>query len=136
MPMKYDPDTGKVSYEIPPAIELEEGVTPQPDVITSKSAFFKGDGPKTVTIPKDEVISVADDLKRKAHIPIERDFDSPEIKAALDAARPGHLDYRVATDAEIAEVEQLANSRSVFHWPILIAIINRLREAERKLASR
>ena len=41
MPMKYDPDTGIPRYVPDIGEELEEGVTPAPTVITSKSAVFK-----------------------------------------------------------------------------------------------
>lgn len=115
MPIRYNPDTGVPEYHRPPiALELSEGETPEPVEIVDKRKFFAGDGP-----PK----------KKPEHIPIAKEFD-----AAIERASPGDADRRYASDEEVAMLEQVA--RKVLHWPLLLGVINRLREAERKLATR
>lgn len=37
-----------------------------------------------------------------------------------------------ATDEEVAEIDALAKSRSVLHWPALIRTINRMKAAEER----
>ncbi|RWN78049.1 MAG: hypothetical protein EOS02_09825 [Mesorhizobium sp.] len=41
----------------------------------------------------------------------------------------------LATDAEVENIENLAKGRLVAHWPALIRIINRLRNAEQLAAA-
>jgi len=42
------------------------------------------------------------------------------------------LDANVATDAEVEEIERQAAARSIGQWPLLMRLINRLRQAERR----
>lgn len=158
MPMKYDENTG-IPYFVPDtAIELDEGKTPKPDVITSKTAQFAGDkAPALKRRLADEAIKFAEGVANQ--IPIEpgapsvttgmftsgplpgldpaispdpdpRLFDPDEIARK---ATPAALSAKVATDAEITELERLANEHSVMHWPTLLRLINRLRMTEELL---
>jgi hypothetical protein len=158
MPMKYNPDTG-VPYYLPDlGEELEEGVTPKPTVITSKSDVFKGDKPLTKeeyeflrdkgrVEPKkerspfgkfyDEVIEPKKPLTKEQYEALMGDQPRPDIEKAdemlADAvakATQAKLDKDMATDEEVDEIERLASSHTILHWPTLLRLINRLRRAE------
>ena len=150
MPMKYDPDTGIPRYVPDIGEELEEGVTPEPKVITTKSDVFKGDKPLTkeqyeklrdgptvanaehytVGVPPDMTPEQYDKLRAETGLP------SSEADAMLDkiiaSAKPAKLDKDVATDEEVDNLEKLARAGTVMHWPELLRLINRLRQAEAK----
>jgi hypothetical protein len=136
MPLKYDPDTGIPSYVNDDATEyeIEEGVTPKAEPFT-KAGFFAGD-PKP-KLKKPPVI--LDERPIHKGITIEAYAIPPEdMNKALDEAidritEPSKLDAHVATDAEVDEIERLAKSHGVMHWPTLLRLINRLRLAEGRL---
>lgn len=127
MPMKYNPDTG-IPYYVPDlGEEIEEGVTPKPIVIDSKSDVFKGDKPLT----QEQYNKLRD-----GGIPVSSDMGSDDadrlLAEAVEKAKPAKLDARMATDEEVAHLERLCNEHSVLHWPMLLRLINRLRKAEGK----
>jgi hypothetical protein len=162
MPLKYDPDTGIPSYVPDLGEELEEGVTPKPTKLTSKSEVFAGDR-KAHMLAAEEGVSVykpAPKKGRKAKAEIEHQgvvaMGTPDpnsktpladaINAGVDiskevnerfdeiaaGANPAALDKDVATDEEVDNLEKLARAGSVLHWPELLRLINRLRLAEAK----
>lgn len=179
MPLKYHPETGLPSYVPDLGEELEEGVTPKPTKLTSKSDVFAGD--KKADMLAEEGVSVYKPRKdRKAnkasksvkakpirmkHTAIDAGETehqgavamatpdpnsktpladalaggvdiSKEVNERLDeltaGAKPAKLDNTIATDEEVNNLERLARSQSVLHWPELLRLINRLRRAERK----
>jgi hypothetical protein len=164
MPMKYNEDTG-VPYFVPDtAIELEEGVTPQPDVIRyGKRGIFAGDPPPRLLgqKPIDSTTHSKSDseffAKLGKSLGVEKPVDSTtHIKGhqqqnpppagppdsaiqklyddAMKEATPANLSATIATDPEIEEIERLCSERSVMHWPTLLRLINRLRMTEELLA--
>jgi len=122
MPMKYDPDTGIPRYVPDLGEEIEEGVTPEPKVITSKSGVFKGDKPLTK-----ETYELLRDGK-----PVDTTEADGMLAEALRNAKPAKLDANVATDEEVDILEKFAREHTVRHWPELLRLINRLRQAEAK----
>ena len=50
----------------------------------------------------------------------------------IASAKPAKLDKDVATDEEVDNLEKLARAVTVMHWPELLRLINRLRQAEAK----
>jgi hypothetical protein len=199
MPTKYDPDTGIPYFVAEVAIELDEGVTPEPNtIVTSKRHLFAGDPPPKILGEKPVSSTThqgwreggklygpthpmppsgsdyfhrnkakgALDREPKAKgalppAPGKDDFpdrlakafgvepeppagppDSP-VQTAYDEAfdvdklakhaTPAALSAKIATDAEVAEIERLARDHSVMHWPTLMRLINRLRMTEELL---
>jgi hypothetical protein len=166
MPTKYDPDTGIPYFVAEVAIELEEGVTPEPNtIITSKRHLFAGDPPprilgqkptsSTTKAKKDDFPDrlakafgvepppqIACPSPEVANEPPAGPPDSP-VQTAYDEAfdvdklakraTPAALSAKIATDAEIEEIERLAREHSVMHWPTLMRLINRLRMTEELL---
>ena len=124
MPMKYDPDTGIPRYVPDLGEEIEEGVTPEPKVITSKSDVFKGDKPLT----QGQYERLRDDKPT----PVDTTEADGLLAEALRNAKPAKLDKDIATDEEVNNLEMLAREHSVMHWPELLRLINRLRQAEAK----
>jgi len=127
MPMKYDPDTGIPSY-LPdidlPGAEIEEGVTPKATVIDSKAAVFKGDKRPS----KREY-----DLLRDGPLdatPVDTSAADRLLNEAIRNARPAKLDAHIATDEEIIMLELAAQEQAIANWPIILRLINRLRQAE------
>lgn len=123
MPMKYDPDTGIPRYVPDLGEELEEGVTPAPIEITSKSAVFKGDKPLT----KEAYENLRDGKQSLSTQEADKLLDEIVAKAT-----PAKLDKDTVTDEELDELERMANAASIPGWPVLRRLINRLRLAEGK----
>lgn len=165
MPMKYNEDTG-VPYFVPDtAIELEEGVTPAPDVLRyGKRGIFAGDPPPKFDnglgqkpidstthskgerdffaklhgslVPKDEPIKGAvTQPKAKGAVDLGKLYDEAMDGDIAKHATPAALSATIATDAEIEELQRLCSERSVMHWPTLLRLINRLRMTEELLAA-
>lgn len=150
MPLKYDPVTGIPSFEIEAALELNEGETPTPDVITyaGKAGIFAGDGPRKgkVRVPKpseDEhegVVALGSDAPGDPHKGITIDayaIPPEEMGKAIDDAvgkitKSVALDNTMASDEEIADLEQQVHHKTIDNWPMLLRVLNRLRLAERR----
>jgi hypothetical protein len=129
--MKYDPDTGIPRYVPDLGEEIEEGVTPEPKVITSKGAVFKGDKPLTK-----EAYEALRDGPTVANAESYRVLGPNEADEMLDkivaSAKPAKLDAHVATNEEVDMIEKMANDRRIENWAMLLRLINRLRQAEAK----
>jgi hypothetical protein len=124
MPLRYDPDTGIPSYIPDLGEELEEGKTPEPKVISTKSDVFKGDKKPT----KDEYEALRDgDIVDPDKVDVA---EADKMMEAIRNARPGKLDKDIATDEEVDALEQAAKAQDIDNWPLLLRLINRLRKAE------
>jgi hypothetical protein len=130
--MKYDPDTGIPRYVPDIGEELEEGVTPAPTVVTSKSDLFKGDKPLTKEMYERlrDGPTVANSESYTVGVPT--DEADKMLSDAIKSAKPAKLDKDVATDEEVDVLEKFAREHTVRHWPELLRLINRLRQAEAK----
>lgn len=157
MPMKYDPDTGVPRYVPDIGEEIEEGVTPEPKVITTKSDVFKGDkmptkeqyerlrdvseensrrltkalrdGP-TVANAESYVVGVPLDVVDPSKV--DAGEADKMLADAIKGAKPAKLDKDIATDQEVADLERLIKEQAIANWPIMLRLINRLRQAEAK----
>ena len=71
-------------------------------------------------------------MRAEKPTPVDTTEADGMLAEALRNAKPAKLDKDIATDEEVNNLEKLAREHSVMHWPELLRLINRLRQAEAK----
>ena len=128
-------------------------MTPKPNtVITSKRHLFAGDPPPQIlgqkpvsSTTKAKKDDFPDRLAKALGVepeppagppdsPVQTAYDEAfDVDKLAKIATPAALSAKIATDAEIDEIERLAREPTVMHWPTLLRLINRLRMTEELL---
>jgi hypothetical protein len=132
MPLVYDPETGIPSYAFNDAIELEEGVTPEPvKMPDTKAGIFAGDP------PPQKLSGYVAENKGPTEAKVEPATSKPEDfqigrptvfvdPATIAAAKPDKLDAYIATDSEIAALKDMVLNQSIKDWPLIGRLLGKI----------